>query len=292
MVNFKVLLPVITLWLTLSQIKAGFDGNGPTPCVDAHGQCCQWAQSGECDGKNCAFMKTVCAESCGTCGCTPETAATCPTKLNLKNCGGGGGGGMGGGSDNSVGGGNNNQGNNGQGNNGQGNNGQGNNGQGNNNQGNNNQGNNNQGTPNPGQGNTPSGGQGNTPSGGQGNTPNGGGQGNTPNGGQGNTPSGGQGNTPNPGQGNTPNPGQGGTPSPGQGGTPSPDQAKQGGGGGGCSDMHDFCCFWAAQGECDKNKFFMRTVCQKSCGTCGCSVDKADGCAVKVQTDGCKWMSG
>uniref|UniRef100_A0A915JR26 ShKT domain-containing protein n=1 Tax=Romanomermis culicivorax TaxID=13658 RepID=A0A915JR26_ROMCU len=38
----------------------------------------------------------------------------------------------------------------------------------------------------------------------------------------------------------------------------------------GCVDMHPFCCYWAQNGECDKNIYFMRVGCQKSCGTCGC----------------------
>lgn len=68
-------------------------------------------------------------------------------------------------------------------------------------------------------------------------------------------------------------------------------QQGHGGGDSGCSDMHELCCFWAQNGECDNNIYFMRVACQKSCGTCGCSVDKADSCPVKVNAGNCKFSS-
>ncbi|GMR60737.1 hypothetical protein PMAYCL1PPCAC_30932, partial [Pristionchus mayeri] len=35
-----------------------------------------------------------------------------------------------------------------------------------------------------------------------------------------------------------------------------------------CRDYSDHCRFWAALGECDKNPFWMRPHCQKSCRSC------------------------
>jgi hypothetical protein len=48
---------------------------------------------------------------------------------------------------------------------------------------------------------------------------------------------------------------------------------------GGCSDVHASCEQWAKSGECDKNPFWMKPNCQKSCNWCGKTV--AD---VPVQT--------
>lgn len=68
------------------------------------------------------------------------------------------------------------------------------------------------------------------------------------------------------------------------GGGTTPGAGGGGGGGaptGACCDYHEFCCFWAANGQCDSNKPFMTQICQKSCGTCGCSGD-GSSCTVKV----------
>jgi len=65
---------------------------------------------------------------------------------------------------------------------------------------------------------------------------------------------------------------------------------------GGCQDQHPYCCFWAdtstgRPSECDVNTKWMKTQCQKSCGTCGCSGDPSS-CPTKVNTQGCPYTSG
>jgi len=62
----------------------------------------------------------------------------------------------------------------------------------------------------------------------------------------------------------------------------------------GCQDQHQFCCFWAddkarGRSECDTNSKWMKTMCQKACGTCGCT---GDSCPTKVNTDGCQFVNG
>jgi len=64
----------------------------------------------------------------------------------------------------------------------------------------------------------------------------------------------------------------------------------------GCQDQHPYCCFWADNtagrpSECDQNAKWMKTVCQKSCGTCGCSGD-VTACPTKVNVQGCPYTSG
>lgn len=36
-----------------------------------------------------------------------------------------------------------------------------------------------------------------------------------------------------------------------------------------CSDYHRLCSYWAEKGQCDENPFWMRPQCQKSCLSCG-----------------------
>ncbi len=56
-------------------------------------------------------------------------------------------------------------------------------------------------------------------------------------------------------------------------------------------DYHSFCCDWARCGQCDRNPVYMRTVCQRSCGTVGCRgtrlwplVEDARGCSLEPGT--------
>jgi len=62
---------------------------------------------------------------------------------------------------------------------------------------------------------------------------------------------------------------------------------------GDCQDKHPFCCFWADDkqhpSECDRNTAWMKSMCPKSCGTCGCT---SGNCPTKVNTEGCKWLPG
>ncbi|VDP00521.1 unnamed protein product [Soboliphyme baturini] len=39
-----------------------------------------------------------------------------------------------------------------------------------------------------------------------------------------------------------------------------------------CSDVDSACEYWASIGECEKNRFWMKTNCQKSCNSCGLSL--------------------
>jgi hypothetical protein len=55
-------------------------------------------------------------------------------------------------------------------------------------------------------------------------------------------------------------------------------------------DVHEYCCWWAQEGECDSNAFWMRPRCQKSCGTVGCTVATAADCPVQQDTADCKWQ--
>jgi len=64
-----------------------------------------------------------------------------------------------------------------------------------------------------------------------------------------------------------------------------------------CKDSSDLCCFWAsnlqqAGSECNRNALWMRTNCQKSCGTCGCTTSNFQSCQVKVNVEGCKYLQG
>lgn len=64
-----------------------------------------------------------------------------------------------------------------------------------------------------------------------------------------------------------------------------------------CKDSSDLCCFWAsnlqqAGTECNRNALWMRTNCQKSCGTCGCQASNFQSCQVKVNVEGCKYLQG
>ncbi|KRX14789.1 Zinc metalloproteinase nas-14 [Trichinella nelsoni] len=56
-----------------------------------------------------------------------------------------------------------------------------------------------------------------------------------------------------------------------------------------CEDKHQFCCFWAYYGECDKNAKFMKSLCQKSCGTCECNESDKSLCPVELNVENCKW---
>lgn len=53
--------------------------------------------------------------------------------------------------------------------------------------------------------------------------------------------------------------------------------------GGAGRDWHTSCCKWASQGQCNSNVVFMRTHCQKSCGTHNCKAEAADKCVVAVK---------
>ncbi|KFD61625.1 hypothetical protein M514_06960 [Trichuris suis] len=57
-----------------------------------------------------------------------------------------------------------------------------------------------------------------------------------------------------------------------------------------CMDSNQFCCFWAFFGECEKNSAFMKTRCQKSCGTCSCKESDKSLCEANVNVEGCKWI--
>lgn len=54
-------------------------------------------------------------------------------------------------------------------------------------------------------------------------------------------------------------------------------------------DAEEYCCWWAQKGECEVNPYWMRPMCQKSCGTPDCSVANAEECAVAINVEGCKW---
>ncbi|VDO92461.1 unnamed protein product [Soboliphyme baturini] len=47
-------------------------------------------------------------------------------------------------------------------------------------------------------------------------------------------------------------------------------------GGGGCRDSNDTCAFWASMGECEKNPFWMKPNCQRSCNSCNVLVEDVD----------------
>ncbi|KRX22862.1 putative tyrosinase-like protein tyr-3 [Trichinella nelsoni] len=43
-----------------------------------------------------------------------------------------------------------------------------------------------------------------------------------------------------------------------------------------CPDLLITCAFWASQGECSKNPYWMKPNCQKSCNSCGATVSSVD----------------
>ncbi|KFD57818.1 hypothetical protein M513_01488 [Trichuris suis] len=51
-----------------------------------------------------------------------------------------------------------------------------------------------------------------------------------------------------------------------------------------CLDGAAFCPFWAMMGECDRNPFWMKPNCQRSCHTCGMTVADVD----KIDSPGCQ----
>lgn len=50
---------------------------------------------------------------------------------------------------------------------------------------------------------------------------------------------------------------------------------------GDCADSSSQCMKWATMGECDKNPYWMKPNCQKSCSSCGMTVDKVNQPPVK-----------
>uniref|UniRef100_A0A914DN87 ShKT domain-containing protein n=1 Tax=Acrobeloides nanus TaxID=290746 RepID=A0A914DN87_9BILA len=53
-----------------------------------------------------------------------------------------------------------------------------------------------------------------------------------------------------------------------------------------CMDTHELCCFWALNGECNQNPFYMKVHCAQTCGTCHCQIGKIDQCISKgIQCD-------
>uniref|UniRef100_A0A5S6QP91 ShKT domain-containing protein n=1 Tax=Trichuris muris TaxID=70415 RepID=A0A5S6QP91_TRIMR len=51
-----------------------------------------------------------------------------------------------------------------------------------------------------------------------------------------------------------------------------------------CLDGAAFCSFWATMGECDRNPFWMKPNCQKSCRSCGVTVADVN----KLESPGCR----
>ncbi|VDP54167.1 unnamed protein product [Soboliphyme baturini] len=54
-----------------------------------------------------------------------------------------------------------------------------------------------------------------------------------------------------------------------------------------CQDQHTNCCFWASQNQCNVNPYYMRSICQNSCGTCGCQIMYAPMCQVALNIAAC-----
>jgi len=56
-----------------------------SPGQDYDPKCCFWAERGDCD-TNQFWMRPFCQKSCGTFGCTVDTANTCVVNLNVADC--------------------------------------------------------------------------------------------------------------------------------------------------------------------------------------------------------------
>jgi hypothetical protein len=53
-------------------------------------------------------------------------------------------------------------------------------------------------------------------------------------------------------------------------------------------DTHIFCCYWASINQCFSNPVYMRSKCQTSCGTIGCSKSNVTACKnVKLNIENC-----